>query len=98
LVGAGLAAVAVLAQAQHFHAPSGGFSQATMSRAFDGGRVTAVSADARPAPRPPADPQVRAGSIREDVARYNEERATFRPFARGSAGSTHPPMPSPYRN
>lgn len=57
-----------------------------------------VSAEARPMPHPPADSPVRAGSIREDVARYNEERATFRPFARGNGDGPRPPMPSPYRN
>jgi len=63
------------------------------------GGITPVSAQARPAPHPPsADTPVRAGSIREDVARYNEERSTFRSFARGGAGVPHPPMPSPYRN
>ena len=60
--------------------------------------ITQISAEARPVPHPPADSPVRAGSIREDVARYNEERAAFRPLARGSAGGGRPPMPSPYRN
>lgn len=63
-----------------------------------GGGITPVSAETRPTPHPPADSPVRAGSIREDVARYNEERAAFRPFARGSADGPRPPMPSPYRN
>lgn len=63
-----------------------------------GGGITLISAEARPVPHPPADSPIRAGSIREDVARYNEERAAFRPFARGSADGPRPPMPSPYRN
>ncbi|PXW29447.1 hypothetical protein SAMN05445871_3346 [Paraburkholderia caballeronis] len=63
-----------------------------------GGGITPVSAEARAVPPPPADSPVRAGSIREDVARYNEERASFRPFAHGSADVPRPPMPSPYRN
>jgi len=63
------------------------------------GGITPVSAETRPVPRPPsADSPLRAGSIREDVARYNEERAAFRPFARGSVDGTRSPMPSPYRN
>ncbi|HTH62420.1 MAG TPA: hypothetical protein VL689_20000 [Paraburkholderia sp.] len=60
--------------------------------------ITPVSAETRPMPRPPADSQMRAGSIREDVARYNEERAAFRPYARGNGDTQRPPMPSPYRN
>ena len=63
-----------------------------------GGGVTPISSEARPVPRRSADSSIRAGSIREDVARYNEERAAFRPFARGSADAPPPPMPSPYRN
>jgi hypothetical protein len=62
------------------------------------GGITPISAEARAVPRRPADSSIRAGSIREDVARYNEERAAFRPFARGSADGPRPPMPSPYRN
>jgi hypothetical protein len=62
------------------------------------GAITPVSAQTRPAQHPPADSPVRAGSIREDVARYNEERAAFRPFARDNADVPRPPMPSPYRN
>ncbi len=67
---------------------------------FNGGRgpIQPVSAEARQVPHPPADSPVRAGSIREDVARYNEERAAFRPFQRGGGDVPRPPMPSPYRN
>jgi len=61
--------------------------------------ITPVSAESRPVPHPPADSPVRAGSIREDVARYNEERGgTFRPFQRNGGEVPRPPMPSPYRN
>ena len=64
-----------------------------------GNPITPVSAESRPVPHPPADSQVRAGSIREDVARYNEERGgTLRPFPRNGGEVPRPPMPSPYRN
>ncbi|MCG5077348.1 hypothetical protein [Paraburkholderia tagetis] len=62
------------------------------------GPIHPVSADARQVPHPPADSPVRAGSIREDVARYNEERSTFRPFQRNGGDVPRPPMPAPYRN
>lgn len=65
---------------------------------YRSGPITPVSAETRPVPHPPADSPVRAGSIREDVARYNEERGSFRPFPRGSGEVPRPPMPSPYRN
>jgi hypothetical protein len=42
------------------------------------GAITPVSAEARTVPRPPANAPVRAGSIRADVARYNEERGSSR--------------------
>ena len=61
--------------------------------------ITPVSAESRPVPHPPADSPVRAGSIREDVARYNEERGgTYRPGTRNGGEVPRPPMPSPYRN
>lgn len=60
--------------------------------------ITPVSEPVRPVPHPPADSPVRAGSIREDVARYNEERGSFRPFPRNGGEVPRPPMPSPYRN
>lgn len=63
-----------------------------------GSPITQVSAETRQVPHPPADSPVRAGSIREDVARYNEERAAFRPLQRGGGDVPRPPMPSPYRN
>lgn len=62
------------------------------------GPIQPVSAETRQVPHPPADSPVRAGSIREDVARYNEERGAFRPFQRGGGDVPRPPMPSPYRN
>ncbi|SDB86718.1 hypothetical protein [Paraburkholderia lycopersici] len=65
---------------------------------YRGNPITTVSAETRQVPHPPADSPVRAGSIREDVARYNEERATFRQFPRTGGEVPRPPMPSPYRN
>jgi hypothetical protein len=60
--------------------------------------ITQVSAETRQVPHPPADSPVRAGSIREDVARYNEERSSFRQYPRNGGEVPRPPMPSPYRN
>jgi hypothetical protein len=65
---------------------------------YRGNPITPVSAETRQVPHPPADSPVRAGSIREDVARYNEERGAFRPFPRNGGEVPRPPMPSPYRN
>ncbi|RQH04736.1 hypothetical protein [Paraburkholderia dinghuensis] len=65
---------------------------------YRNGPITPVSEPMRPVPHPPADSPVRAGSIREDVARYNEERGSFRPVPRGGGEVPRPPMPSPYRN
>ncbi|WP_310631108.1 hypothetical protein [Paraburkholderia sp.] len=63
------------------------------------GPIQPVSAETRQVPHPPADSPVRAGSIREDVARYNEERGGgFRPYTRGGGDVPRPPMSSPYRN
>jgi hypothetical protein len=62
------------------------------------GPIQPVSAETRPVPHPPADSPVRAGSIREDVARYNEERSSYRPFQRSGGEVPRPPMPAPYRN
>jgi hypothetical protein len=78
-----------------------GVSNAQSERASGGyraGPITPVSEQMRPVPHPPADSPVRAGSIREDVARYNEERGSFRPFPRNGGEVPRPPMPSPYRN
>lgn len=68
---------------------------------YRGGPITPVSEQMHSVPHPPADSPVRAGSIREDVARYNEERGAFRPPPpRGGdvPRPPMPPMPSPYRN
>ncbi len=65
---------------------------------YRNGPITPVSEPMRQVPHPPADSPVRAGSIREDVARYNEERGSFRPSPRGGGEVPRPPMPSPYRN
>jgi hypothetical protein len=64
------------------------------------GSITPVSAETRSVPRPPEDESmVRAGSIRADVARYNEERGTSRPVPRPpDQYMDHPQGPSPYRN
>ncbi|WP_321813732.1 MULTISPECIES: hypothetical protein [unclassified Paraburkholderia] len=77
-----------------------GFSSNPYGNGFSNyrGPIQPVSAETRQVPHPPADSPVRAGSIREDVARYNEERGTFRPFQRGGGDGPRPPMPSPYRN
>ena len=60
--------------------------------------ITPVSDPARPEPHPPADSRLRTGSIREDVARYSQERGAFRPLPRADSGMQRPPMPSPFRN
>jgi hypothetical protein len=64
------------------------------------GSITPVSAQTRAVPRPPEDESmVRAGSIRADVARYNEERGASRPVPRPpDQYMERPPGPSPYRN
>lgn len=62
------------------------------------GAITPVSAEARPVPRQSGNPtMVRAGSIREDVARYNEERGFSRPAPRPPEDMSRPGA-SPYRN
>ncbi|TAM02304.1 MAG: hypothetical protein EPN70_17230 [Paraburkholderia sp.] len=95
--GAGLTALAVFAAfapvQPAYAAHGGGFG------GYGNGPITPVSAQTRSVPHPPADSPVRAGSIREDVARYNEERGAFRPVQQRSGGEApRPPMPSPYRN
>jgi len=58
-----------------------------------------VSQDARSVPRPQGNATyLRAGSIRDAITRYNEERDTSRPVARPPAPSSRPPDPSIYRN
>ncbi|MEM5386876.1 hypothetical protein VSR68_25255 [Paraburkholderia phymatum] len=62
------------------------------------GAITPISTESRPAPRPPANAQsAHVGSIRDDVARYNEERGVSRQIPRPPADSRIP-APSPYRN
>ncbi|MGF6296236.1 hypothetical protein OKW34_005967 [Paraburkholderia youngii] len=61
------------------------------------GAITPVSAEARPVPHPPSNMPMRNGSIRADVARYNEERGAARPMQRPS-DDPRQPGGSPYRN
>ena len=61
------------------------------------GAITPVSAESRGVPRPPANAPVRAGSIRADVARYNEERGSGRGMPRQGEDQRQPEG-SPYRN
>ncbi|HEY2022272.1 hypothetical protein [Paraburkholderia sp.] len=61
------------------------------------GAITPVSAESRPVPHPPSNMPMRNGSIRADVARYNEERGAGRSLPR-PADDSRPPEGSPYRN
>jgi hypothetical protein len=61
------------------------------------GAITPVSAESRTVPRPPPNGPVRSGSIRADVARYNEERGSARATQR-QADDPRQPEGSPYRN
>jgi hypothetical protein len=61
------------------------------------GAITPVSAESRQVPRPPANAPMRAGSIRADVARYNEERGASRVMQRQN-DDPRQPEGSPYRN
>ncbi|HEY4350382.1 MAG TPA: hypothetical protein VGN31_04095 [Paraburkholderia sp.] len=62
------------------------------------GAITPVSTETRGAPRPPSNSQaLHTGSIRDDVARYNEERVS-RQIAHPPGEGSRPPGPSPYRN
>jgi hypothetical protein len=61
------------------------------------GAITPVSAESRSVPRPPANAPMRSGSIRADVARYNEERGASRVMQRQS-DDPRQPEGSPYRN
>jgi hypothetical protein len=62
------------------------------------GRMTPVDDETRPVPHPPGNAQVLRGSLREDVARYNEERGAGRPAPRSANDIARPPVPSAYRN
>lgn len=61
------------------------------------GAITPVSAESRTVPRPPPNAPVRAGSIRADVARYNEERGASRAMQR-PGDEPRQQEGSPYRN
>jgi hypothetical protein len=61
------------------------------------GAITPISAESRTVPRPPANAPVRSGSIRADVARYNEERGSSRAMQR-PGDDPRQPEGSPYRN
>ncbi|WP_232624318.1 hypothetical protein [Paraburkholderia ginsengisoli] len=61
------------------------------------GAITPVSAESRSGPRPPPNGPVRSGSIRADVARYNEERGSARAMQRQS-DDPRQQEGSPYRN
>ncbi|MFC0399614.1 hypothetical protein [Paraburkholderia rhizosphaerae] len=62
------------------------------------GAITQVSTETRSAARPPSNTQtMHTGSIRDDVARYNEERVS-RQIARPPVDGGRPQGSSPYRN
>jgi hypothetical protein len=61
------------------------------------GAITPVSAESRSVPRPPPNAPMRTGSIRADVARYNEERGSSRSMQR-PVDDPRQPEGSPYRN
>jgi hypothetical protein len=60
------------------------------------GAITPVSAESRAVPRPPPNAPVRTGSIRADVARYNEERGSSRAMQRQPDDPRQQEVP--YRN
>lgn len=61
------------------------------------GAITPVSTESHSVPRPPGNAPVRAGSIRADITRYNEERGGPRAMPR-PADEGRPPEGNPYRN
>ena len=70
---------------------------------FDGtqyaGSITPISTETRSAPRPPTNPQsIHTGSIRDDVARYNEERGAVRTLPHPPGDTPRPPANPGYRN
>jgi hypothetical protein len=87
VLGAGLTALVALAHAQPVEAGR-----------YLAVHITQVSDPARAEPHLPADSPVRTGSIREDVARYSQERGALRPLPRGESAMQRPPGPSPFRN
>jgi hypothetical protein len=60
------------------------------------GAMTPVSAESRAVPRPPPSAPLRTGSIRADVARYNEERGAARAMQRPTDDPRQQEVP--YRN
>ncbi|SIT35118.1 conserved hypothetical protein [Paraburkholderia ribeironis] len=62
------------------------------------GAITPVSAESRSAPRPPPNSPMRSGSIRADVARYNEERGAASRAMQRQPDDPRQPEGSPYRN
>lgn len=74
-----------------------GYSGDGRGRMQYAGAITPVSAESHGVPRPPPNAPVRGGSIRADVARYNEERGSARAMQR-QADDPRPPEGSPYRN
>jgi hypothetical protein len=62
------------------------------------GAITPVSAEARGVPRPPPNAPLRSGSIRADVARYNEERGGAARAMQRPADDPRQSEGSPYRN
>ena len=67
-------------------------------RVAAGSGLTPISAEVRGGPRAEQGAQLRTGgSIRADIARYNEERSTPRPSGR-QADDPRSPANSPYRN
>jgi hypothetical protein len=74
-----------------------GYSGDGRGRMQYAGAITPVSAESRTGPRQPPNGPVRSGSIRADVARYNEERGSARAMQR-QGDDPRPPEGSPYRN
>ena len=67
-------------------------------RVATGSGLTPISAEVHAGPRADQAAQLRAGgSIRADIARYNEERSSPRPSGR-QADDPRSPANSPYRN
>ncbi len=85
----------VAAGAGWMQAPGGGRTGAVPF----GGQIRTVSEETRPFQQQDSSPPyVRAGSIRADVTRYNEERDSSRIVPRPPGDVPRPPPPSPYRN
>jgi hypothetical protein len=79
--------------------PWGPSAGARAGAAAFGGEIRPVSEETRPFQQQDSSPPyVRAGSIRADVNRYNEERDTTHAVPRPPGDVPHPPQPSPYRN